>query len=101
MKLFQRLNANKHWPQAYYIYNVGITPWKEPLEKVCNNLYDAYLKAGEAGDYEYMMSAAAAGAHYRFRAGYELNKLIETTKNHKKSISNVYEEISSSQFDVL
>ncbi|WP_462318190.1 GAF domain-containing sensor histidine kinase [Marinilabilia sp.] len=101
MKLFKRLDANKHWPQAYYIYNVGITPWKERLEKVCDNLYDAYLKAGEAGDYEYMMSAAAAGAHYRFRAGFELNELINTTKKHKQSISNVYEKISSSQFDVL
>ena len=101
MKLFDHIDGRQHFAQAYYIYNVGISPWKEPLKSTNNQLQEAYKIAKDTGDYEYMMSAAAAGAHYAFRAGHELKNLIVRTEKQKNSISAVYEKISASQFDVL
>src|SRR6056297_672838 len=101
MKLFEKISGREHYAQAFYIFNVGISPWKEPLKMTNKHIQDAYKIAEQTGDYEYMMSAAAAGAHYYFRAGHELKTLIERTTEQKKSISDVYEKISASQFDVL
>ncbi len=101
MKLFEKIDGKAHYAQAYYIYNVGISPWKEPLKNTNKHLLDTYRIAEQTGDYEYMMSAAAAGAHYFFRAGHELNALIKQTQEQKDSISDSYKELSASQFDVL
>ena len=101
MHLFDRIQGKKHWAQASYIYNVGVAIWKESLHDCNNNLLEAYKAARDTGDFEYMMSAAAARAHYLFRAGEELNDLVRSTMQFRESISHVYKEITYSQFDVL
>lgn len=101
LKLFDRLNDINYWAQAYYLYNVAINFWKKSLHETNDNLLKAYKVAKESGDFEYMMSSAAARAHYLFRAGSELTELIDSTEKYKHSIAHVYKSITYSQFDVL
>lgn len=101
LKLFERLKDKSYWAQAYYLYNVAINFWKKSLHQTNDNLLKAYKVAKESGDFEYMMSAAAARAHYLFRAGNELTELIDNTEKYKHSIAHIYKNITYSQFDVL
>ena len=100
MDLFNLVPSSHHWSQAYYIYNVGVRFWKEPIRLVLNDFMVCYQKAQEDGDFETMQSAAVAWVNYSVRSGVKLSEIKSRIKLFDNSLRGYNQEIVDSQLGV-
>ena len=49
MELFERMPDKKHWSQAFYIFNVGLRVWKEPITIILEDFLVCFEKSREGG----------------------------------------------------
>jgi len=101
MRLFDRMANKEHWPQAFYIFNVGVRPWKEAMDDVINDFFQCYHKAQEVGDFETMQSTVVAWASYGFRAGYQLKDIQNKIHQFSQTLSQYHQEIVFSQLNLI
>ncbi|MBI9061310.1 MAG: AAA family ATPase [Marinilabiliaceae bacterium] len=101
MRLFDRMENKEHWPQAFYLFNVGVRPWKEAMDDVINDFFQCYHKAQEVGDFETMQSTVVAWASYGFRAGYQLKDIQNKIHQFSQTLSQYHQEIVFSQLNLI
>lgn len=101
LRLFDRMDNKESWPQAFYLFNVGVRPWKESIDDVVNDFFKCYYKAQEVGDFETMQSTVVAWGSYVFRAGYQLKEIEAKINEFSQTLTQYHQEIVFSQLNLI